>query len=354
MKKHRYTLILTALLVIIAAMLLVNRSNGTMREKDNTFAVSDTASITKIFLADKRNNTVKLEKIEGGAWKLNNSFIANKESVTVMLKTLVSVDIKAPVAKAARNNIIKLLAAKSVKVEVYQRVHRINLFGKIKLFPHEKMTKVYYVGDPTQDNIGTYMLMEGKEQPYVVYMPGFRGYVSTRYSAKEVDWRDHGLFDLKLPNIKRVGIVYTDAPQYSFMITNDDNRRFTLQASSPIKQFDTLKVINYLGSFRRINYEALLSDFSKHKYDSITSQPTAFVLTIEDKMGKVQVLEAWKRKAAAGELDIEGNPTEWDRDRMFARMKGSDDLVLIQYFVFDHILKPLNWFTDMEEGMQGL
>lgn len=354
MKKHRYTLILTALLVIIAAMLLVNRSNGTMREKENTFAVSDTASITKLFFADKRNNTVKLEKVDGGNWKLNDNFFANKESVTVMLKTLVNIDVKAPVAKAARNNIIKLLAAKSVKVEVYQWVHRINLFGKIKLFPHEKLTKVYYVGDPTQDNIGTYMLMEGTEQPYVVYIPGFRGYVSSRYSAKEVDWRDHGLFDLKLPNIKKVGIAYTETPQFSFMITNNDNRNFTLQASLPVNKFDTLKVINYLGSFRRINYEALLSDLSKHQYDSITAQPTTFVLTIEDKMGKVQVLEAWRRKAAAGEVDMEGNPTEWDRDRMFARMKGTDDLVLIQYFVFDQILKPLNWFTDIEQGMQGL
>lgn len=352
MKKYRFTILITLILVVVAVLLTLNQNKGTMRNKGNTFAVSDTSNITRLFFADKRNNMVKLDRMADGSWKLNDEFIANQESVNVMLKTLIAIDIKAPVAKAARNNIIRLLAAKSVKTEVYQKVFRINLFDKIRLFPHEKLTKVYYVGDPTQDNIGTYMLMEGSEEPYVVYIPGFRGFVSTRYSAKVADWRDHGLFDLKLPGIKKVSLTYTDTPKYSFSITNDDNRKFTLvslQDSKAVTNFDTLKVINYLGSFRRINYEVLLTELSKFQYDSITSQPPAFVLSLEDKLGKVQTLKAWRRKAAEGETDLEGNPTVWDRERMFARMEGTQDLVMIQYFVFDQILKPLNWFTDTEQ-----
>jgi hypothetical protein len=40
----------------------------------------------------------------------------------------------------------------------------------------------------------------------------------------------------------------------------------------------------------------------------------------------------------------EGNPTEWDRDRMFARIEGTNELVTIQFFVFDEVLKPITWF----------
>jgi hypothetical protein len=138
MKKNRILLLITLALILIAVILLMSRRTGTLNARVAEFAVNDTASITKIFFADKQNNTVKLERIGGGTWKLNENYTANTDAVNVMLKTLMSIDVKAPVAKAARNNIIRLMAAKSVKVEVYQRVFRINLSDRIRLFPHEK------------------------------------------------------------------------------------------------------------------------------------------------------------------------------------------------------------------------
>jgi len=356
LKKYRFSLILVIVLALVAFILIMNNKTGTLKQKTSAFAVSDTTNITKLFFADKRNRTVKLERLPDGNWRLNEKYTANPEAINVMLRTLISIDVKAPVAKAARNNIIRLLAAKSVKTEVYQRVYRINLFGKIRLFPHEKRTRTYYVGDPTQDNIGTYMLMEGSDDPFVVYIPGFRGYVSTRYSALERDWREHGIFNSKLPDIKKISISYTDTPQHSFSITNLDNRRFEVTGndSEKLASFDTLKVIEYLGGFRRINFESVIDELDKHKYDSITSSTPTFVISLETRSGVVHVLEAWRRKAAPGDTDIEGNPVDWDRDRMFARIKGTDELLMIQFFVFDRILVPLTWFTEPSEGNRGL
>ncbi len=347
MKKNRILLLITLALILIAVILLMSRRTGTLNARVAEFAVNDTASITKIFFADKQNNTVKLERIGGGTWKLNENYTANTDAVNVMLKTLMSIDVKAPVAKAARNNIIRLMAAKSVKVEVYQRVFRINLSDRIRLFPHEKKTKTYYVGDATQDNMGTYMLMEGTDEPCIVSIPGFRGFVATRYSAKLLDWRDHSIFNSKLPDIKQVSVSYTDSPQLSFSIANHENKAFTLtslQLGKPVTDYDTLKVIEYLGLFRKLNFESFLYDLEKKKYDSITALPPTFVITVETKLGNKQTLKAWRRKAAAGETDLEGNPTEWDRDRMFARIEGTNELVTIQFFVFDEVLKPITWF----------
>jgi hypothetical protein len=348
MKKFRFTFIIILLLSVLAAILVMNSRKGTMRQRNNMFAVNDTSNVTKIFIADKQNNTVKLERVSAGDWKVNGKYAASADMVEIMLRTLISLDVKAPVSRNARNNIIRLMAAKSVKVEVYQRVYRINIFNWVKLFPHEKRTKTYYVGDATQDNMGTFMLMEGSENPYVVYIPGFRGFVATRYSSLDADWRDHGIFNSKLPEIKQVSITYSELPQQSFSITNNNNRNFVLTAlldNAPIQDFDTLKVIQFLGSFNRINFESFL-DLEKQKYDSIMATPPTFIMSLDDRVGKHFVLKGWHRKAGPGETDLEGNAVKWDRDRMYAQIEGSPDLVSIQYFVFDRILKPLAWFTD--------
>jgi len=354
-KNFRFAFIILLLLAIGAVFLVINNRKGTMRQESNEFAVSDTSSVTKIFLADKMNNLVKLERVGLGDWKLNNSLSASSEMVNGMLKTLLLVDIKRPVAKSARNNIIRMMASKSVKVEIYQMVYRVNIFGWIKLFPHEKRTKTYFVGDATQDNMGTYMLMEGSEDPYVVYIPGFRGFVATRYSSYETDWRGHGIFNSKLPDIKQVSVQYSDDPQNSFSIVNNDNRNFILTSLADnitVQDFDTIKVIQYLGSFHKINFESFLNDMPKHEFDSIVATPPSVVISLDDKVGKRFVMKAWKRKADKGETDMQGNPVEWDRDRLFAQVEGSRELVAIQYFVFDPILLPLSWFKDKSRASQ--
>jgi len=349
MKRNYLRILITLLLVILAVILLFNNRKGTLRSKENDFAVSDTSNITRFFFADKQNRTVKIERMEDGSWRLNDKYEAGMDAVNTMLKTFISIDIKTPLAKAARNNIIRLLSAKSVKVEIYQRVYRIDLFGRIRLFPHEKRTKTYYVGDATQDNMGTYMLMEGSEEPYVLYIPGLRGFVATRYSTREADWRSHSIFNSRLSDIRQISIEYSQTPEHSFSILNNGNRNFvvtSLLTSKPLDWFDTLKVINYFGSYRKINFEVVVSDLPTVKYDSVTSVTPTFVITLITQSGEKKVLKAWRRKAPEGDIDVEGNPIEWDRDRMYARIEGTNELVVIQYYVFDPILRPLSWFTE--------
>ena len=264
-----------------------------------------------------------------------------------MLQTLNKVDIKEPVSKAARNNIIRLMAGKSIKVEIYQMVYRINILNKIRLFPHEKLTKTYFIGDATMDNRGTYMLMQGSEQPYIVYIPGFKGYVAARYSPYESDWRGHSLFKFRVPDISSLEVRYSGNPENSFKISNDGSQIFTLTSfydNRNITQFDTLRVVQYLGMFRNLNFEQILDSMPKAKQDSILATPptTEFILT--DRLGKVHSLKTWRRKADAGHTDMDGNPTEWDLDRMYAKTDYLDKMVTVQYFVLGDILVPLKFF----------
>lgn len=351
MKRNRRALIITALMAIVAAILVINNSNSTLRGKDRNFAVNDTSNIVRIFLADKNNNTCNLHREADGSWMLNGSYPVMKESKDGMLKTLLNITVKMPVAKAARNTVIGLLSAKSVKVEIYQKVYRINLFGKITLFPYEKLTRTYYVGDATMDNRGTYMLMEGSEEPYIVYIPSFRGFVAARYSALERDWRDRNIFSFKLPDIKSVEVQYTENPAWSFRLQNNNNRNFLLSSvtGAVIQDYDTLKVIEYMGAFRNISLETFLND-QKALKDSVTSLLPAVILQLTDTGGKRHSAKLWYRKASAEAIDLYDRPLVYDPDRMFALVNDGKDFVMIQSYTFDRVLKKLEWFTIKERG----
>lgn len=348
MKKYRISLIILLALAILAAFMIIKNTGGTFRNKSNTFAVSDTSKITKIFLSDKYNNQVKVERSANGLWILNDKYEVDPTMMQVMLNTVSRIEAKAPVAKATRNTIIRLMAGKSVKTEIYQRVYRIDLFDFIKLFPHEKKTRTYYVGDATMDNSGTFMLMEGENDPYIVGIPGFRGFVSSRYSPMEADWRSHSVFKYRVPDISSVRIVFNEKPERSYQITNQDNRMFSLTSlidNRKVESFDTLKVVEFLSMFRNLNYERILDEMAKTKYDSIIAATPTNEITLVDKLGKSHSLKTWKRKADFGQLDLEGNQAEWDLERMYGLIDNSEYMVSVQYFVFNDVLAPLSWFT---------
>jgi len=347
MKKNLSIIIVVIILLCIAIFLVLKSGSGTYGSGMQDFAVSDTTNITKIFFSDKKNRNITLTRVNEGIWRLNEKYMARKEGVDIMLKTLLNISVKAPVPKTARNNVIRRLAAKSVKVEIYQRVYRIDLFGRVQLFPHEKLTKTYYVGDVAQDNIGTFMIIEGSEEPFITYLPGFRGFVSSRYSTLEEDWREHIIFHHRLPDIANVKIAFGDNPEWSFSLDNIDNRGFKLiseVSSQPVADFDTAKVIEFLGSFANIRFEAFLNDVDKAKRDSITSSRLFYQISLTDRTGKTFIVTTFKKQAPAGQMDNQGKPLAYDHERMFALVNDNKDLVFVQFFVLDHILKPLPYF----------
>lgn len=347
MKKNRFIISVSFILLCVALFFMMKIRSGTYSQRIQDFAINDTSNVTKIFFSDKKNRNITLTRVNEGLWRLNDKYMARKDGIDIMLKTMLNLSVKAPVLKAARNNIIRMLAAKSVKVEVYQRVFRINLFGRLQLFPHEKLTKTYYVGDVAQDNIGTFMIMEGSDEPFITYLPGFRGFVSSRFTTLEEDWREHIIFHHRLPDITNISVAFGDNPEWSFAIDNPDNHQFKLTAtvgSRRVNDFDTAKVIEFLGSFANIRFEAFLNDMDKLKRDSITSSRPFYQISLTDRMGKTQTVTMFKKLPPSDQTDIQGKPVAFDHERMYALVNDNKDLVFVQFFVFDHVLKPLPYF----------
>jgi hypothetical protein len=344
-KKNILILVITIILLIIAAFLVIRQSSGTFGGGMKDFAVTDTASITKVFLADKNNNTLLLERKAPGDWLLNGTYRARNTGIKMLFETFINLVPKFPVPKKAHNSVITQLAASSVKVEIYQQVYRIRLFG-IKLFPHEKLTKTYYVGGATQDNMGTFMLMEGAEVPFVVHLLGLRGFVGPRYSTQEKDWRDHTVFRTRLNDIRSITVEIPAEQLNSFKIINENGEvnLFRLQNQEPVGQFDTLKLLNFMTAFNDLRYEALLNDINAQRIDSISHYLPRYVITLIDAKGDTTVMKTFYKPNDDRKYDMEGKVYVLDLDRAYALVNKDRDFVLIQYFVFDKVLKPLSFF----------
>ncbi len=346
MKKNRVTYTIVIILSLVAIFLVIEKRKGTLNSKKSDFAVIDTTSITQIFMADMSGNKVLLKKTDPGNWLVGENIKANLFSVNLLLKTMTNLAIKAPVSKAGYNNVIKQLAVNSVKVEIYQKVYRIDLFNSIRVFPHEKLTKVYYVGSATPDNMGTFMLMEGSDIPFIVYQPGFRGFVSARYSARLNDWRDHTIFNNKPSDISSIKIEFPDTPSESYLIEKTGTSRLEIKqlaTNSIFDHFDTLRVVEMINAYKFINFESLLQGFDQKFIDSVTSSQPVNIITLTDIAGNVNMVKTFRLKNKTGDFDDNGNLLPYDRERLYALINEGKEFVLIQYFVFDPITRPLSY-----------
>ena len=338
-RRNKIAVILVVLFSVLTFWSVVHNRRATIRESLRDFAVADTGSITKIFLADRDNHQVTLQKVKPGRWKVNDKYIAMNEQINTLLFTIKALEVKEPVGKKARENVTKQLAAKSVKIEIYNG---------------EELIKVYYVGGDTQDHLGTYMLLTDEETgenssiPFVMYIPGFDGFLNTRYMTTEADWRDRLVFDVMPTQIRSVKVEFTETPEASFELSVIGRNNFQLKqlkANTPAP-FDTMAVKQYLSYYNNINYEALLNDvYKKITIDSIVRTPCAYSIEVTDTSGHKTFVKMYHRPAQPDEVDEKtGEPRKYDIDRLFAFINDDRDFVLIQYYSFGKLLQPVEYF----------
>ncbi len=349
--KKNFIIIIVVIILLVAAFFILNKNeSSTLKKEYSKFHVNDTSSITMIYMADKNNHQLRLRRISPGTWKVNDKFTATKRNMDVMLETLLKVRVREPVSEAGHDNIVKVLASAGTKVEVYQKVPRVNLFDKIKLFYREKLTKTFYVGPSTQDNQGTFMIIEDAPKAYITYIPGFRGFLNSRFSVFEKDWRDRVIIRKNINQIEGLTVEYPANPEESYQIRRTGERSFALQpmeSKSALPTYDTIAVLNLLSSFELIPCESYLYDTAL--LDSLKKQVPFQQLTLVDTSGTKTTVKTFRKVYKGSEIDVNtGELYKWDLDRMYALINDDQDVVHIQYYHFDPVARPLSFLTDMD------
>ena len=118
MPKKQFFYFALIILVSISIWLFLSDKKSTITD-DNNFSVSDTASVNKIFIADRSGTTITLNRVENN-WIVNNKYEVRKDAITTILNTIQQIRIQRPVPKNAFETVVKNLATTGVKVEIYR------------------------------------------------------------------------------------------------------------------------------------------------------------------------------------------------------------------------------------------
>jgi len=348
MKKNRTAIILVIILSSISFWFIINKKNGTIKETLRDFAVADTSSINKIFLADKNGNSITLERQVAGNWTVNGKYNVRPDAIQTLLNTIKKIDIKEPIGKNAQDNVIKRLAAKAVKCEIYQ---------------NNKLTKAYYVGTETPDQTGTYMIlidletMKPSARAFITYIPGFEGYLTTRYFVEERGWRDRTVFQYIPNEIKSVKVEVPSNPEYNYELSVKGNNNYELKMLSSnqlLSNVDTMAVKQYLSYFQQLNFESFEIDLKQEQIDSVIKSQPINILTVTDTKGKTNKVTFYARKNLKGTEGNDGKPLTFDPERLDALLDNGKDFVMVQFYVFGKVLPTPGYFQKKTHQMGSM
>lgn len=340
-KKNLTYLIVLVVLGVLAFYLVKQQRTGTTGNLKE-FAIEDTASITKVFIAAKANEQaqVTLEKGTDGWWMLNTNYRARKDLMQLVLDCAKRMEIKEPMPKPAVENVMKLMATSGTKVDFYHG---------------EELIKTIYIGGTTQDELGTYMLLDGSDKPEIVHLPGFNGYLSPRFSANPADWRDKTLFGNAPQDIDNVTVNYTGNAKKSFhvKVVSEEIAQITSLAGDTAKgDIDGDFFRKFLGMFRAVQYDGLLTDrtSSQAQRDSIIATVPYCTITLVDKKGgKSEVsLHLFPKEQRslyqAKTYDQTGNPIVSPEERLYCVLPNKKEVGSIQNYLLSTIMTDYSRF----------
>ena len=262
------------LLTIIAVLLLgagayyslqKEEVKTTITGSDSEFSIADTSQITRFFIAQKNGMNHHFVKQKNGKWRVNDKWNADKNMANLILGTISEIKLKVAVLKSKRNMVIKELASRGIKVELYNK---------------EGIMKTFYIGEATSDDKGTYIIMEGSETPYVVHIPRLQGYLTSRFMVNKKAWLDKSIFTSKLKEIVSLSVDYPGNEEQSFAIVRDSSG-FKLENTS--FEINTPKLHEYLRNYQYKNAVQLPKINDKKALDDSLAQVKPFVIIqIED------------------------------------------------------------------------
>jgi len=335
-KQYIYLILLGGILTALIYLLMKAKEddkNTTHDKKYSDFAIEDTSSIDKIIITEANGETATITRVSKDEWKLNGKYKARIDAVHVIFKTAKLVSVKSEVPKAAEKNVLKTMAV---------------TFKKVEYFSNGSLIKTWYVGGPTRDHYGTYMLLQrpGEDRsivPYIMEIKGFFGHLSTRFFTDVKEWRDKVIIQLSPEKIKSIELKNNEQPEYGFKIEIKGKNQFELYdaANKKVSGFDTVSVRAYLLNYRKIAFEGFNRGILNEKQEDSLRKAIPFsIIKVTDNKGETIELKTYRKKSTPDQIDLNGQQYQWDIERLFAILP-TGEVIIMQYGTYDKIWRAI-------------
>lgn len=233
--KKRYLFLAVLALAVLAVLAYeawqYDDDTTTFDVYDTAFAVQDTASIDKIYIAYKTGDDMLFARDENRDWVINDKYHVTHHRMDLLLTAIHGIKLKRPINESEREWVVKDLASKGIKVEIYRQ---------------GELFKVLWIGPSTADDLGTYALIEGSEHPAVTHIPGFNGYLTARFLIQEDGWRDKRLTYTNSETLQKLSIQYDKESYEDLVITRNDERKLEIEGNPAI---ESSKIEQYIDKF---------------------------------------------------------------------------------------------------------
>lgn len=344
MKKNLILAVLLAGLMVAAGIIYFQSHTGTLADEPlSNFAIEDTAKVNKIIITDHLGKVATLERIPGQSlWQLNGKLQAREDAVSLMLKTFNRIRIRGNVSDSSRDNMMKLLATSSKRVEIFTG--------------GDEPAKIWYVGIPTSDHTGTIMLLEipgigRSEEPYIVHMEGFTGFLSTRFFTNETEWRYTGIFEYPHLEVRMVRMINHLIPEDSWEVRFAGGNALELWrcnasgvAETKAVRFDTTAVKNQLLLFKKVHVESFNTQLNQQQADSLRNAAPAYTLAVTDNNGVTATIDLLLKPTLKPIEDDYGNIIPFDLSYYWGRTQEGE-IAMAQSYNFSPLLNPIAKFV---------
>ncbi|MDG1432995.1 MAG: DUF4340 domain-containing protein [Saprospiraceae bacterium] len=341
MKRTLILLILFLVLGTGAYFLVKNKDNSstTSWNEAGDFAVDNVDEIYKIFIADRQDYRVLLER-KNGYWTYNKKFKAKNTQINDLLNTIRGVRMKYTTPRGAEDNMRKNLATSGVKVEIYDK--------------NDNKLKVYYVGGSTANSLGTYYIMEGSTEPYVMHIPSFQGMLKGKFMKQDDDWKDLIMYGEQVEDIQSVSVAYPKQKSKSFIIDRKGAGEYAVKPFYEGTPKIEKPVLNAAVEKYLTGYSVMMAEAFENKNslrDSIVNTLPFASISITNTQGNTKV----GRLFPIPQLDQYGNPVlstgvgmkgKQSIYRYFADYKDEygDSFRLVQHRNFERLFWSYDYF----------
>ena len=318
------------------------RQSSTLNQSEANFKVAYKERIGKIILHDDKKRTITLEK-KDGRWMLNNKFQARQDLTNQLLNVVTRIESQAPVGKAAYQNVLREMLASNIQVQIFYE-------------GENKPERVYYVGGPTLDSKGTYMLMEinGKpaERPHIVRIPGLDAYLTPSYEMEEDMWRSRTVFSLSPEAIQSISIRYPAENMQSFSLEAEGRDSFTLfnylHEAEPVKQAYLYAYASFFTDVQIENFE----NENELRTEIVRQTPYAIV-EVKSKTGETTSTKLFFmpiNRRSKTQFDEQGNEVAADIDKLYISLNNDRDFGVAQIYVWGRVLRTFQDFLKAEQA----
>ncbi len=325
-KRTFYVLTITTICLCLNYSCSNNKSHYELKD----FSIKDTASITSFRISNTENKTIEItRKNSNKIWKIaGTNYKASNASVELLMETFYRIRVKQNVPNSALNTVFNRLSVKYKKVEIFT--------------DSDVPIKTWYIGSPTQDHLGTYMLLQEdgvkSDVPFITYKPGMYGSLDVRFFTGIENWRCSKVFNYSNANdILSIKVKFKNDPSNNYLIKREkENLLLKNNFNEVLTNYDTIQVKHYLTHFNNINYNKNMN-FKKQIRDSILSIDPDYYFELKDINDVTKIINLWKIKD-------ENSETGWDKEYGVININHSKELLRVQFFNWDILFKPLSYF----------